>query len=159
ARLEPRLPALGEAGALVAGHRLGGGSGAQDRDDCLVHAGMVSQTCAGLAGLAGRASLGSALTTVAPSLKPTAARSGQCQAGAVGPLLDAPFCLREVLGVCLGPAEYVQAVLKLVEGEALGRVRVQLAVFEVARQERPDDRRVQAVVGDPQEVFHRVAGG
>src|SRR5262249_55523167 len=132
ARLEAVFPLLGETQALVPGDRLGGVSGAQDRDDFLVHAGMVSQTCAGLAGLAGRASLGSAVTTVAPSLKPTAARSGQLQAGAVEHLLDEPFCLREVLGVCLGPAEYVQAVLKLVEGEALGRVRVQLAVFEVA---------------------------
>src|SRR5262249_57862549 len=100
ARLEAVFPLLGETQALVPGDRLGGVSGAQDRDDFLVHAGMVSQTCAGLAGLAGRASLGSALTTVAPSLKPTAARSGQLQAGALEPPLGGPLFLRRVLRGC-----------------------------------------------------------
>jgi hypothetical protein len=74
--------------------------------------------------------------------------SGQLQAGAVQRLLDEPQCLREVLRVGLGgPAEDAQAVLELVEGEPLGRAGVQLAVFEVADQERLEDSRVQAVVG------------
>src|SRR6266487_5313303 len=88
------------------------------------------------------------------------AGSGQPQAGAVEHLLDEPQCLREVFRAALvGPAEYVQAVFELVARESLGRAGVQLAVFEVAGQERLEDRRVQAVVGVPQEVFHRVAGG
>src|SRR6266542_505386 len=88
------------------------------------------------------------------------AGSGQPQAGAVEHLLDEPQCLREVFRAALvGPAEYVQAVLQLVEGESLGRAGVQLAVFEVAGQERLEDRRVQAVISVPQEVLHWVARG
>jgi len=48
------------------------------------------------------------------------------------------------------PVEYAQAVLELVEGEPFGRAGIQLAVFEVAGQERVEDGRVQAVVGGPQ---------
>src|SRR6266496_3455006 len=64
---------------------------------------------------------------------PVAAGSGQPQAGALQLLLDDPQCLGEVLPAALGgPAEYPQAVFKLVEGEPCGRAGVQLAVFEVA---------------------------
>src|SRR6266571_1073549 len=91
---------------------------------------------------------------------PAATGSAQTQAGAVEYLFDEPQCLGEVLRAALvGPAEDSQAVLQLVEGEPLGRAGVQLAVLEVAGQERLEDRRVQAVVGVPQEVLHWVAGG
>ena len=68
--------------------------------------------------------------------------------------------LREPLRVGLaGPAEHLQAVLELVEGEPLGRIRVQPAPLQVAGHERGEDPRLHAVVGGPQEVLHRIAGG
>jgi len=48
-------------------------------------------------------------------------------------------------------------VLKLVEGQALGRVAVQRTTLVVAGHEHAEDWRVQAVVGGPQQVLDRIA--
>ena len=51
----------------------------------------------------------------------------------------------------------LMAVLKLVEGGPFGCAGAELAALKVAGEERLQDRRVQAVIGGPQEVIHRIA--